>query len=270
MKNLIKKIITGLVVLTWLSLPYSVYAINTYSTNLVRSSTQYYTAADSVDFTFGTNATTEFWARFATTPADGIEEYFLAQSAVGGYSYNMYYTNEGGTLKFIWHTLDGSCIALSETYGKISYTVSTNTWYHVAYVKSGSTFELFINGVSQGTSTIDNPMCDSSVTVYVMSKQSAAGSTFDGDIDDFRIYNVAKTGAQILTDYNCEITDFTNLKVYYKFNNDANEVAGVGAATDNLTAVNTPTFTTTVPFAGPCGGAGGTTATTHPLWWNMF
>lgn len=65
-------------------------------------------------------------------------------------------------------------------------SVATGTWYHVACVRSGSTFYLFLDGVSQGTGTFSG-------TIYINSSNPRIGAARDGTLgyngwlDDFRI-----------------------------------------------------------------------------------
>jgi hypothetical protein len=69
-----------------------------------------------------------------------------------------------------------------------SSTISTNTWYHVAGVRSGTTFYLFLGGTSQGTLT--------SVTAAVSNGAGYFGMNgiypYTGYIDEMRISRMAR------------------------------------------------------------------------------
>lgn len=68
-------------------------------------------------------------------------------------------------------------------------SVTANTWYHVAAVRSGSTCSLYLNGVSVGTPlTFSATLGDTTKPLYIGSR---GGSTnyFNGYMDDLRITN---------------------------------------------------------------------------------
>ena len=274
--NMLKKLIKQLVALLTLSsilLPQFTLAANTHTTSLVTGSNQGFTVADSADFGWGSNSTIQFWVKLASLPTNNGDPQmtFLAQSTADNRWGTIGYYQDAGVLKFAWHSYNHcSDTGLTETNARITYTLSTGVWYHLAYVKTSTTWEMFVDKVSVGTATIDNSGdCGAQWNVGFAQNQL---NGLDGQMDDFRIYpTVARTAAQISADYNCELADYTNLTVYYQFNNAATEVAGVGSATDDLTAVNTPTYqTASLPFTAACGGGGAAAAPTHPLIWNLF
>jgi len=82
-----------------------------------------------------------------------------------------------------------------------STTLSMNTWYHAACVRDGSEVKLYLNGKLDGSggSLGTNP-----ASPFVMGDlYTHTGSyKFHGKIDDVRIYNYARTPAQIAWDYN--------------------------------------------------------------------
>lgn len=86
-------------------------------------------------------------------------------------------------------------------------TMSTGTWYHVAMVRTtvgaASTVELFINGVSEGTSgSLTSPTVGSGTTSLFSIGRSPLGTRFfTGSIDEVRISSVARTGAEVLAGY---------------------------------------------------------------------
>ena len=59
-----------------------------------------------------------------------------------------------------------------------------NTWHHIALVKSGTTFTLYVNGASAGSSTTTNYITGVP-SLYIGS--GATGSNFQGYIDEVRI-----------------------------------------------------------------------------------
>ena len=101
-------------------------------------------------------------------------------------------------------------------YGVLSGTgtdFAANTWYYVSAVSDGSTYTLYINGVSvslvaTGGGNNGNWFSDTSVTETdrsVIGRRYYNGSwsiPFNGNVDDVKIYNYARTPAQIIEDMN--------------------------------------------------------------------
>jgi hypothetical protein len=72
-------------------------------------------------------------------------------------------------------------------------TLSTGQWYYIALVKSGSTFTLYLNGSSEGTSTTTvYPNASNLVALGFNNFGSASGDYLNGYIDDFRITRFAR------------------------------------------------------------------------------
>lgn len=81
--------------------------------------------------------------------------------------------------------------------------ISTNTWYHAAMVYAADTQELslYINGVKQqSTATVESS--DYAKDLTIGAYNSSGSHSFDGRLDDVKIYKYARTGAQIVQDMN--------------------------------------------------------------------
>ena len=92
--------------------------------------------------------------------------------------------NDTGSSKFscAFFKLGGSAMLLTST-----TTVQNNTWYHLAVVRDGSTFRLFVNGVEEDTYTNTGAVTVSSSTkAWVASAAGASNSAGNGYIDDLR------------------------------------------------------------------------------------
>ena len=122
--------------------------------------------------------------------------------------------------------------------------INDNNWHHVSFTRTNGAINnvsLYIDGVINSVGT---------VSIITNTNQLSIGAFnfggnqqfFNGSIDDVRIWNVARTGAQISANKNCELQgNESGLVAYYKFNQ------GLDAA--NNTAITTATATT---------GSGGT------------
>lgn len=104
---------------------------------LFDGSGDYLSTANSADWDFGTgNFTVDFWVKFNTV---GYSVLAVHANADTSYFYIHYNTT--------WSA--GWIGGPSLTGG----TASTNTWYHVAFVKNGSAYNLYVDGVSVASAT---------------------------------------------------------------------------------------------------------------------
>jgi hypothetical protein len=79
---------------------------------------------------------------------------------------------------------------VAATYGGTSAVISTNAWYHVAVVRSGTTLTFYVNGTSAGTFSSANFGSGHGGTLHIgtyFNNYNNDGSDFYGYIDDLRI-----------------------------------------------------------------------------------
>lgn len=112
--------------------------------------------------------TIEMWCNTTTTAAGYANLYYLG-SGVGSLSR---YSNT-----IVWYQ-DGALRCASSP-------IATNTWYHIAVVRSSGVVTLYLNGVSQGTySTTVN---FTNTTHTIGSVQAGTSEFFSGYLDDIRV-----------------------------------------------------------------------------------
>lgn len=76
-------------------------------------------------------------------------------------------------------------------------TVNDGVFHHVAVTKSGSLYTLYIDGVSEATSTFDLRYCANECSVMFGSKNRQFAQAFSGSLDEVRFYEYAVTPAQV-------------------------------------------------------------------------
>jgi murein DD-endopeptidase MepM/ murein hydrolase activator NlpD len=79
--------------------------------------------------------------------------------------------------------------------------ILNNSWYQVAFVKTGTNVIFYVNGVAIGTSTGVLSTIPSEATVEQIGTDGA-GNTFDNDIDEIEYSNTALSPGWIQTEYN--------------------------------------------------------------------
>ncbi len=130
-----------------------------------------------------------------------------------------------------------------------SSTAIGNCWTHVAasYNTSNNRWKLYINGVLDKDSAIAAgiiPQSLSNVSVCIGSAFNSTGAAsgfFNGRIDEARIWNVVRTDAEILANFNTQLSSGTGLVSRWGFNEGTGTTAAnsiVGGPTGLL--INTP------------------------------
>jgi len=99
--------------------------------------------------------------------------------------------------------------------------IQDNTWHHVACVwKKNEIFATYLDGVLQDSRVAANvnlPIF--SASDGFLGALNGTSEFTNGNLDDVRIWNVARTAAEINSAKNCELHgDETGLIAYYKFN----------------------------------------------------
>lgn len=133
-------------------------------------------------------------------------------------------------------------------------TLTTGVWNRlsVAWSSSISTAQFYLNAVSIGSSVgTKTSISDNASLLYVGADKgaSAIGDYFDGLLNDMRIWSNAQTAGQIFSNLNQQVpVASAGLAAYYKFNSAATDATG---NTNDLTLVNSPTYSSDVPFSAP-------------------
>lgn len=86
-------------------------------------------------------------------------------------------------------------------------TLSINTWYHVALTKSGDSWTLYLNAVSDGSATAARTLASHDTDVLWLGSNHTnfsplAANNLDGRLDQFAAWNRALSGSEISDLYN--------------------------------------------------------------------
>ena len=220
-----------------------VASANTHSIDLEASSSQYLSITDAnqtgLDITG--DMTIETWVNFETI---GSDRFLLSKwDGSSNRSYLLFYKQSKSAIRFNVSSNGSNASSVD-----FSFTPTLSTWYHLAitYDASLGSAEMFVNGISQSTKTGMNIGIYDSTADFIIGSKEGTSFYFDGLIDDVRIWDVIRTDAEILANYNKELTGTeSNLQGYWKLNNSANDLTSNG---NDLTENNSPVYSTDVPF----------------------
>ena len=223
----------------------------TQSGDLERDSEQWFENADLDAEAGSTDFTLETWIKFESLPASTA--YYTIGGLWGGTgsSFLFQFFNDAGTHKLTCYVNDP--LDNNEQYVKASGTLSTGTWYHVAFSwdASASTGEFFLNGASLGTDTkTKTSFKDPGNSTFGIGATTGTTQEFDGRVSLFRVWTATRTATQI-NDNKCLVLGATaSLIAEWTLDNTLNDNSGSGFT---LTNNNLATFAVDVP--GVCGAA---------------
>ena len=102
----------------------------------------------------------------------------------------------GNVRPYIYYNSSGEVTFLSGNISNSAYITNLNTWNHILGIYDGTYSKLYINGELKNL-VADSKGVNSSVLVGIDS-----GVSFDGQIDEAKIWNYALTAEQVKTEYN--------------------------------------------------------------------
>ena len=137
--------------------------------------------------------TIEGWFYLTTTAS---AQYFLGTFAASPNRGWFVYFDPTIKLTFTYSTTGSNAIDAS-----FGYTPTTNTWVHIAFVRSGANLICYANGAQQG-STYNigtSSIYQNTQPLYIGERGSATGAAFNGYIDDLRITRYARYSGSTYT-----------------------------------------------------------------------
>lgn len=123
----------------------------------------YITTADHADFSFGSDDfTLEYFVNIATVPLAGDgHSCFITASSNSSDSEVQIRVNSDAKLRFDMGHGGGTVSIVS------SDALATGQWYHIAWVKYGTTVTMYIDGVVQGANaTISGPLIEPTIITF--------------------------------------------------------------------------------------------------------
>ena len=133
-----------------------------------------------------------------------------------------------------------------------------DTWNHIAITRSGTQLKLYINGIQDATGSWNG-------TLSLKAIGRGNRGYFKGMLDEIRVWNVARSAAEIIANFDIGVTpDSLGPIAYWSFNDsDQTVIDSSNSANDGSLGINTTVGTddplyqsSTAPFIEDCNGEG--------------
>lgn len=150
-----------------------------------------------------TNNTVEAWIYFETLPAHRSWPLHIGN---GGEGQHWILENDGRLHIGAW----------GQSNSQYLIPLKTREWTHIAAVSNGTDYIVYINGHQWGTKNANFTYTSSA---FSLAKAISSGTYFEGKFDEVRVWNVARTQAEISATLHEELMgDESGLLLYYNFN----------------------------------------------------
>lgn len=214
-----------------------------YWSNYFDGTGDYLTLASGAAFAFGTgDFTVECFVYINSFPANPGSVYFVDarnSSQTGTWAF---LTNNNGTdpTRLDWYT------------GSTAFTgaaLTANTWSHIVYTRSSSTYAIFINGTRVATGTDSTNYNVSPTTSYIAARYSA-DNALNGYMSNLRVVkgsSVYSPSSSTLTIPTTPLTAITNTQL---LTCQSNRFVDNSASPFTLTVYGTPSVQAFQPFPG--------------------
>jgi ELWxxDGT repeat protein len=112
--------------------------------------------------------------------------------------------------------------------------VNDGRWHHVAAVYDGFTMKLYIDGVLDGQRATNDRIATNNFDVWIGANAAEPGRNFAGQLDEFRVWNVARSENDIKANMKRSIDENSlGLLAYWKFDESAGTTIVDASGGDN-------------------------------------
>jgi hypothetical protein len=200
---------------------------------------QYLSIPPSSNFEFAGDFTVECWVNFKNV--SGVYQSFLGQ-----------YTS--GT-PWLLQLMSNKQLRLTGAYGAdvLSSTLEINTWYHIALVRSGSSFKIYVNGVNNGSTTIaiGTKIGDGTKINTIGAGDAAGNDRFNGFISNVRFVKGTAVYSSNFTPPTARLTAIPGTTLLLNTTNDAKYLKDNSLNNATVTSYNSASTTAGLAVSSP-------------------
>jgi hypothetical protein len=178
-----------------------------------------------------------------TAPAD--INYFLGINTAGNVLCADFEEAQTGSTPGLNHPISGTT------------AIVNSTWYHAAATYNGTKWQLFLNGNLEAELVVSQPPNAAVLSPFAMATSIRSNGTtiqgyFNGVLDEVRLWNYARSQAEVQAAMNSEVISGTGLLGRWGLNENTGTTAGNSVvANPSGTLINSPTWTTGATALAP-------------------
>ena len=176
----------------------------------------HFNGTDNVTINHGSNSlsgtfTIEFWASPSSLSGQG----FLGSRGPSDASLDIQLTGAGG----LHGDIGNGSSWLTTSADAPGAGLQVGVWSHIAYVITPTGYTIYVNAVQKGSGSFSGtPLAFNSSHIMTLGNYGTGGSSYNGALDEVRIWSVARTASEILNNMNAELSAGTGLVAAYHFN----------------------------------------------------
>ena len=149
----------------------------------------YLSISDSEYFNMGSgDFTAECWAYFNSLST--TEPFIMGQWSgdlnAGTLNWAIMLSTNTGYVRFITSS-NGNGVLFDLSTSTTSFSLSTSTWYHIAAVRNGSSFKIFVDGVERASTTNTSALYNATNAFTIGAESDGQQQAMNGYLDDLRI-----------------------------------------------------------------------------------
>lgn len=229
---------------------------NTKSRSLVRASSQYLGITDAaqtgLDLT--TDFTIEWWQKLTTLPSAAGSAYSMVSKLDSGSNLRQYQVFISTDDKVYFDFYPTAAFTVY-TRVRCDTAVTSGAWQHIAVAVdiSAANGTFYYDTVSKSSTVIsgDATTIVNSTADFTIGARKNSGTPIqfvNGLMDEVRVWSDIRTSGEISANWKKELSGAEgNLVGYWQFDDDDLDVT---SNNNDLTPVNSPTFSTDIPFIG--------------------
>ncbi|HEY9164531.1 MAG TPA: LamG-like jellyroll fold domain-containing protein [Candidatus Kryptonia bacterium] len=205
-------------------------------------SSNYVNAGSSSSFNFTGSFTVEAWFKVTSFPFQ-----WDALVTKGDDSWRIARSNFSNNLAF-------STNGLSNVDMTGTTNVNDGNWHFFAAVYNGSTKTLYVDGKVDASVSVTGTLSSSTFPVYFGENAGHTGRNFNGDMDEVRIWTVARTEQQVRADMFTTVASAQpNLLAYWQFNDGTGTTVAEPVSGSNGTINGADNWVTSTAPVGQYG-----------------
>jgi hypothetical protein len=201
------------------------FVASTKAADFERGDSDYMTAAESASLSITGTISIEAWLKLESLPsAAGANMCIMSKDDTGGTRGWNFFVNSANDKLYFFASSDGTTSNFIQK--NTDATLAANEWHHwaVTYNPGTGAVVIYKDGssvaITDGSAGSSSAITDTNTDTHVGASKNGGGRQWymDGKLDELRIWNDIRSGAEISANYNVRLTGLeSNLVAYWPY-----------------------------------------------------